>query len=205
LVPQEKKVDLELENYQVVNIFPPTTTMAGIKRRQPEDNGKTAESGKAKKLKSSEPTKAEAKFALKVARGKSKSEPKSEAVPRSNEKESTSKKEKATKKEVKKSAKTVIERPKPARKVSDLPESDTTEDENGFDGFSANEDAATGTSISESEADEDISTEQPAKKQKKDHKSETKSKQPGPTKDGLPKDGTNGGVYIILLIASNRS
>jgi pumilio family protein 6 len=173
--------------------------MAGIKRRQPEEDAKTSESGKVKKLKSSEPTKAEAKFALKVARGKSKSEPKSEGTTKVNGKENVPKKEKSAKNEVKRSAKPVVERPKPARKISDMPESDTTEDENGFYGFSANSDAIVDASISESEADEDMPVEQPAKKQQKEHKSESKSKQPTLAKDGVPKDGTNGGVYSSTL------
>jgi hypothetical protein len=171
--------------------------MAGIKRRQTEDDSKLAESGKSKKLKSSEPTKAEAKFALKVARGKSKSEPKPEGTPSANGKEKVLKKEKKQKLESKKSAKTLAERPKAARNSSDITqESDTTEEENGYHGFSANGDVDSVGSPSGSEADAELSSEIPAKKQKKEHKLEAKPKKAGTAHDNVRKDADNGGNLL---------
>jgi hypothetical protein len=154
--------------------------MAGIKRRQADDTEKTD----SKKLKTSSTSKADKKFALKIAR----KDVKLQKPAKTEDKNAISRGEKPSKAKDKPTkenkSKSTKESPKKKRKEeSESDQSDAHEDEDEFQGFAEDDTVKPAFApLSDDEEEEDDPTEeQPAKKVKNDVKADAE----GANKNGM--------------------
>jgi hypothetical protein len=143
--------------------------MAGIKRRQPDDSVKSD----TKKLKSSASSKADKKFALKLARKESGEVPPTKSKPKEkngiNGKRAGSKDAGISKSTPKRTEEPPKKKRKPSPESDDLDQLDSPESDNGFGGFSADSDEMS-VDLSVSGAKDTQPESKPAKKEKFDVK-----------------------------------